>query len=108
MRKEFGGSFRLQIMFVRENMDDLEGLAEMCDRIGPDLVYLNTPLRPSMTRPLGKKEMHSISISFARFRSRMVYDGEPVSPHAGPTTKRTRMMPTGSDLTQKKTRDVKK
>jgi len=75
MRGEFEGSFRLQLMFVRENMNDAEGLAEMCDRIEPDLVYLNTPLRPSMTRPLGKREMRSISRSFTRFRSRMVYEG---------------------------------
>jgi wyosine [tRNA(Phe)-imidazoG37] synthetase (radical SAM superfamily) len=73
LRKEFEGSFRLQLMFVRENIDEAEGLAEICDKIGPDLVYLNTPLRPSMTRPLGKREMRSIQQSFARFRVRMVY-----------------------------------
>ncbi|MGD0057153.1 MAG: radical SAM protein [Methanomassiliicoccales archaeon] len=76
MRQEFEGSFRMQLMFVRENMNDVEGLAEICDRIEPDLVYLNTPLRPSTTRPLGRGEMRSISRSFARSRSKMIYEGE--------------------------------
>jgi wyosine [tRNA(Phe)-imidazoG37] synthetase (radical SAM superfamily) len=86
MRKEFEGDFYLQIMFIKENLKDVDGLVEICDRIGPDLVFLNTPLRPSMTRPLGKKEMRSISESFDRFRCRMVYDAE--SEHDRGTTKR--------------------
>lgn len=86
MRKEFEGDFCLQIMFIKENMKDVDGLVEICDRIEPDLVFLNTPLHPSMIRPLGKKEMRSISKSFARFRCRMVYDIE--SEHDRGTTKR--------------------
>jgi wyosine [tRNA(Phe)-imidazoG37] synthetase (radical SAM superfamily) len=77
MRKEFEGSFRLQIMFVEENMREAEEIAGICDRVEPDLVYLNTPLRPNMIRPLGRREMRSISRDFARFRSRMVYEAEP-------------------------------
>ncbi|MDD1765236.1 MAG: radical SAM protein [Methanomassiliicoccales archaeon] len=86
MRKEFEGDFCLQIMFIKENMRDVDGLVEICDRIEPDLVFLNTPLRPSMTRPLGKKEMRSISKSFARSRCKMVYDVE--CEHDWGTTKR--------------------
>lgn len=74
MREEFDGSFRLQLMFVRENLDEAPAIAELCEKIAPDLVYLNTPLRPSMTRPLSRREMHSIPRFFRRFRTRMVYD----------------------------------
>ncbi|MDD1768149.1 MAG: radical SAM protein [Methanomassiliicoccales archaeon] len=77
MREEFDGSFRLQLMFVSENLDEAPAIAELCEKIAPDLVYLNTPLRPSMTRPLSRREMHSIPRFFRKFQTRMVYDARP-------------------------------
>ncbi len=74
MRDEFDGSYRLQLMFVMENVGDAPEIADTCEKIGPDVVYLSTPIRPSMARPLSKREMRSVLRFFKKLQTRMVYD----------------------------------
>ncbi|MCQ5375840.1 MAG: radical SAM protein [Methanomassiliicoccales archaeon] len=73
-RKEFDGSFQLEVMFVEENMQEASGIAEICKRISPDILYLNTPLRPCAKQPLGKREMKKLRKYFEEFTAKMVYD----------------------------------
>ncbi|MDH7508297.1 MAG: radical SAM protein [Methanomassiliicoccales archaeon] len=76
MRKEFEGSFQLEIMFVEENMHEASRIAEICKRVSPDIVYLNTPLRPCAKKPLGKREMRALGNYFIGLAAKMVYDGD--------------------------------
>lgn len=65
-RAAFGGRLALQIMFVKENQGYAQELAALANRIGPDEVQLNTPLRPSAARPLPRKELAKIKEYFIR------------------------------------------
>ncbi|MBC7107926.1 MAG: radical SAM protein [Methanomassiliicoccales archaeon] len=73
-RKEFGGSFQLEIMFVEENMHEASRIAEICKRVSPDILYLNTPLRPCAKKPLGKREMKILGKYFEGLAAKMVYN----------------------------------
>lgn len=61
---QFSGSFRLQIMFVEANLHEARQIADLCRDIGPEIIYLNTPLRPCAVSPLKKNEIDSIKNHF--------------------------------------------
>lgn len=61
---QFSGSFRLQIMLVEANLQEAGQLADLCREIGPEIVYLNTPLRPCAVSPLKKSDIDSIRNDF--------------------------------------------
>lgn len=63
-RAGFKGKLALQIMFVKENKGCFRELAVLVKRLHPDEVQLNTPLRPSASRPLSKKELKKIKDYF--------------------------------------------
>jgi len=63
-RSRFSGKLALQIMFVEENSDSAEELAEVARRIMPDEVQVNTPLRPCPVQPLPREALASVASKF--------------------------------------------
>ncbi len=56
-RAGYKGKLALQIMFIKENKDRAEELADLAREIRPDKVEINTPLRPCGVKPLLKEEL---------------------------------------------------
>lgn len=75
-KKVFKGKFALQIMFVDENVNCAEKIAEIAQNIGPDEVQINTPLRPCATKPLTRNQMSDIKRYFKSLDVTSVYDVE--------------------------------
>jgi len=74
-REEFRGKLALQIMFISANRDYAPDIARIAERISPDEVQLNTPLRPCAVPHLTPKDIRSIQRVFSRFRNVLtVYD----------------------------------
>jgi len=72
-RQEYHGRMALQMMFIEANAADAELFAELARSIGPDEVQLNTPLRPSPTRPLGWEAMAKVTRAFEGLPAVQVY-----------------------------------
>ncbi len=77
-RKEYKGKLALQMMFTKENADYAGEMAKIAERIKPDEIQLNTPLRPSPVKPLSPKEMEKIKKKFRKFSVISVYDAKKV------------------------------
>jgi len=75
-RNEFTGKFALEVMFVPENKDFSDAIAEIVKTIEPDEVQINTPLRPSSVRPLIPEEFMEVQKSFEGMNFRSVYEAE--------------------------------
>ncbi|MFP4170289.1 MAG: radical SAM protein [Methanomassiliicoccales archaeon] len=70
---EYRGDFRMQLMFLEENQHEAEEMAEICRSLEPDLVYINTPLRPCMASPLSSKRIKEIEALFHGMKTECVY-----------------------------------
>jgi len=77
-RKEYKGKLALQMMFTIENASYAKEMAKMAERIKPDEIQLNTPLRPSPVKPLSALEMKKIKREFRKFNVVSVYDAKKV------------------------------
>ena len=75
-KKSFKGKLALQIMFVEENRERAEQIAEIAKKIAPDEVQINTPLRPCATKPLTRIQMDDIKKYFTDLNVVSVYDIE--------------------------------
>lgn len=73
MRKNFKGKFCLQIMFINENKELAEELANLAREIKPDEVQINTPLRPCSVKPLQVEELDKIEEKFTGLNKISVY-----------------------------------
>ncbi|MFP4472612.1 MAG: radical SAM protein [Candidatus Omnitrophota bacterium] len=75
--REYEGIFALQMMFVEENKDAAEEMADVARRIAPDEIELNTPLRPCGVKPLDRGQMEKIKRAFTGIDGVvMIYDRE--------------------------------
>ncbi|MCM8764944.1 MAG: radical SAM protein [Candidatus Omnitrophica bacterium] len=63
-RKIYKGIFTIQSMFVEENLKEAKDIAEICMKLQPDIVYLNTPLRDSAVLPLSEESFSSVEKAF--------------------------------------------
>ena len=63
-RRVYDGKFSLQLMFVPENERYAEDIARIVERIGPDEIQINTPLRPCKVRPLDSERIQRICEEF--------------------------------------------
>ena len=77
-RKEYTGKLALQMMFTKENASYAKEMAKIAEKIKPDEVQLNTPLRPSPVKPLSPSEMKKIKKEFRGFSVVSVYDAKKV------------------------------
>jgi wyosine [tRNA(Phe)-imidazoG37] synthetase (radical SAM superfamily) len=73
-RKHFPGKLALQVMFVRENVKDVEEIASIAHDIYPDEVQINTPLRPCGVDPLGEEQLSEIKSYFKDLDAITVYE----------------------------------
>lgn len=73
MKEDFKGKFALQIMFIKENKDYAEEIAEIARDIQPDEIQINTPLRRSKAKALSMKELDRIERKFAGLKAISVY-----------------------------------
>ncbi len=73
MRQNFSGRFDLQMMFIQENKDAAEDMAELARGIDPDYVQLNTPLRPCPVPPLSEEVLDHIETYFSKNKTLSVY-----------------------------------
>jgi wyosine [tRNA(Phe)-imidazoG37] synthetase (radical SAM superfamily) len=71
--RDFKGDFRMQLMFLKDNINEAELIADLCREIDPDLIYINTPLRPCTSRPLSKEEIEEIKPFFKGMKVKSVY-----------------------------------
>ncbi|MDP8259955.1 MAG: radical SAM protein [Candidatus Gygaella obscura] len=65
-RKVFKKRLAIQIMFTVVNKDFAYELASLVNSINPDEVQINTPLRPSKTKPLSRPQIERISKVFVK------------------------------------------
>lgn len=65
-RQAYRGRLALQCMFTSLNKRYAENMAKIAKMIGPDEVQINTPLRPCGVKPLSKKDLKAIEVSFKK------------------------------------------
>jgi wyosine [tRNA(Phe)-imidazoG37] synthetase (radical SAM superfamily) len=95
-RKEYQGKLAIQTMLIEQNVECISSFAEIYKRIMPDEIQLNTPLRPSPVKPLGKDEMDKLTQKLRKLLPdipiKMVYEAEKpeVKPLSEPDTLKRR------------------
>ncbi len=75
-RNIYKGKLALQIMFIEENKNSAEDIAQIAGEINPDEVQINTPLRPCRVKPLPKEEIDNIESYFRGLNVISVYKSE--------------------------------
>ena len=75
-KNKYPGIFCLQIMFIKEFDSNVARLVELVQKIHPDEVQINTPLRPCAVSPLNKKELNKIKKLFTGLNVYTVYEKE--------------------------------
>ena len=63
-KKIFTGKLALQIMFMYDNMQYVDEIAQLACDIAPDEVQINTPLRQCPVQPLTEKQLCQIQEKF--------------------------------------------
>jgi wyosine [tRNA(Phe)-imidazoG37] synthetase (radical SAM superfamily) len=63
-RKIFKGLLKIQVMFTCDNVSLYKEMVPLVEHINPDEVEVNTPLRPSDTKPLDKNKIKEIKKYF--------------------------------------------
>ncbi len=91
-RKFYKGVFTIQTMFINQNLKEAEKIAEICRKLKPDIVYLNTPLRDSPVEPLSAETFQSIEKVFSDIPHLSVFHSKKkdVKPLSLPDTVRRR------------------
>jgi len=75
--ENFSGTFAIEIMFVEENKQFVEKMADfVVDYLEADEVQLNTPLRPSVVEPLKEEELKEMESCFEGVKTKMVYEAK--------------------------------
>jgi wyosine [tRNA(Phe)-imidazoG37] synthetase (radical SAM superfamily) len=75
-RQEYRGMLALQMMFMELNRQHAKQMAELAASLRPDVVQLNTPLRPCPVAPLPPSDMAAVKAAFGILNTRvtMVYE----------------------------------
>ena len=69
LRQEYKGKLALQMMFVEANKGCAVEMAGIAERLLPDEVQINTPLRPCAIKPLTPHEISASRQAFSGFES---------------------------------------
>ncbi|HOK79953.1 MAG TPA: radical SAM protein [bacterium] len=72
-RKIYQGLFTIQVMAIEENLKEMSQIAEICRKLSPDIVYLNTPLRDSSVPPVSQQHFNELEKLFEGLRVLSVY-----------------------------------
>ena len=73
-RQKYHGQLAIQMMFVPENKEFAEKMAELVFEIKPDEVQINTPLRTCVVSPLSCEEIFKIKKCFNGLKTVTAYD----------------------------------
>ncbi len=73
---EYGGTFAIEVMFVQQNKDSAEDIAELVKDMAADEVQLNTPLRPSIVEPLDESKLKKFEKYFQPLETKNVYEAK--------------------------------
>lgn len=76
LRQSVQGKLVIQVMLIGENVNAAPALARLVERVAPDEVYLNTPLRPALGGPISRDQMRAAAECF-RPPFRTAYDEPP-------------------------------
>jgi wyosine [tRNA(Phe)-imidazoG37] synthetase (radical SAM superfamily) len=68
-REEYHGKLALQMMFIEANRDHAARMAKIAERLSPDEIQINTPLRPGGVKPLAPEELAAIEREFSNFKN---------------------------------------
>ena len=68
-REQYKGNLALQMMFIEANKDSAHEMAILAERINPDEVQLNTPLRPCAVQPLASEVIVSLKAAFSKLKN---------------------------------------
>jgi len=68
-RGDYHGKLALQVMFVEANKGYAADMAEVAERLSPDEVQINTPLRPGGASPLSPEEVAAIEREFGNLEN---------------------------------------
>jgi len=90
-KSKYKGKLALQVMFIKENQKNAKEISEIAKEINPDEIQINTPLRPSQSKPLSKSEIDKIKEYFKDMNTISVYD-----------TKRKKVEPISTEDTLKR------
>jgi len=90
-KSKYKGKLALQVMFIKENQKNAKEISEIAKEINPDEIQINTPLRPSQSKPLSKSEIYKIKEYFKDMNTISVYD-----------TKRKKVEPISTEDTLKR------
>jgi wyosine [tRNA(Phe)-imidazoG37] synthetase (radical SAM superfamily) len=75
-KKQFRGKLALQIMFMKDNVQYSQDIANIAKEIIPDEVQINTPLRPCGIQPLSMEELSKIKDFFDGLKAISVYESQ--------------------------------
>jgi len=67
-RRRFHGSFRMQVTMVKENIREMDSIAQLCREICPDYVYLNNPELCDPSHQVSKREAQAVWDKFFGIR----------------------------------------
>ena len=67
-RRRFHGSFRMQVTMVKENIREMDNIAQLCREICPDYVYLNNPELCDPSHQVSKREAQAVWDKFSGIR----------------------------------------
>lgn len=86
-KKKYSGKLDIQIMFIENNMNFKEEIADIVAEIEPHKIQINTPLRPCAVKPLAKEQLVEIEIIFKEkgLRTTSVYTS--IKPKTSPIDK---------------------
>jgi len=76
LRSGFQGSMRVQVMVMKENRGSMEELARICQDVGPDIVYVSTPTRPSHAMALSRRAVLEAAKSFEHQGCQVLVQGK--------------------------------
>jgi wyosine [tRNA(Phe)-imidazoG37] synthetase (radical SAM superfamily) len=65
-RGEYQGKLALQMMFIEANRGCAPEMTRIAERISPDEVQINTPLRPCAIQPLTSEDISAIQREFSK------------------------------------------
>jgi wyosine [tRNA(Phe)-imidazoG37] synthetase (radical SAM superfamily) len=68
-REEYQGKLAIQMMFIEANKGCAAGMAKIAERLSPDEVQINTPLRPGGAAPLAPEELAAVERQFSHFQN---------------------------------------
>ena len=74
-KKSYQGKLAIRVMFVEDNLRYVKRIVDLVEEINPQEIQLDTPLRPSITKPLNEKIIEEIKKYFSHRTVVSVYEG---------------------------------